>query len=806
MTSLLRLAFRSLAKAPGFTVIAILTLALGISMSTSAFSLANTFMLHTVPYPNSDQLVTIFRTTPQSRNETHAPANALDIRAACKSYASMAIYYLNGTSLAEPGQPAQQIFGINTTHELFSVLGIQPFLGRSFTQEEEQPGKSKVVILTHHAWVRRFGSDPNVINRSLRLDGETYTIIGVLPASFNAPLVWLPGPTEFVRPVTIEPSFLTLRNNAWFNMLGRLKDDVTVDQAQSELNTIASRLAKEYPKDIGTDGLRITDLASATVNDVTRGILWLMVVLSGMVLLIACANLASLQLARAFGRSREYAVRAALGANRRHLMTPLLVESLVLALGGGLLGILLASWTNDLIGRNLFIATESGFDIPVDYHVLVFALLVSLTSGLVFGLAPAWLASRTVVSEAIKEGSRGSTTGRSHQRLKSTLIVGELAAALVLIGVATTFCISMKQFLRREVGWNPDGLFAGYVAMPWTRYTDENQCRNFSRTLLERLSALPGVDRAVLSSGLPVFVLNEQHQLIAEGQAPVSRGQEPLARTISVSSDFFGTLQLPLVQGAFFSANLKPDGPAEIVVNTVFAHRMWPGENPIGKRIRFVDKDSWFTVVGVVGEARMAANLSEPDTRLQAYRPLEQDPQHYLAIALRTSLRPEALAPEVRKIVAGLDADIFVAQAGSLRSSIEQNLTNLKLVAANIGTFAFMGLLISAIGLYGVISQLTAQRTRDIGVRMALGAQYSDILSMILRQGALLLVVSLFVGVPGYFAANSMVHRTMSELPIPGLWLFVLNLLVLAGVAFLACWLPARRAARIDPVIALRAD
>ena len=800
----LRFAFRQLAKSPGFTAVALLTLALGIAMSTSSFSLANTFLLRTVPYPHGDRLVQILRTTPQSLNAPLAPANALDVRTESTSFAGLAFFFGDAASLAEPGQPAQQVFGLSASPALLAVIGIQPSLGRNFTPDEEQPGKSKVVILAHRTWVRRFGSDPGVINRTLRLDGDNYTIVGVLPAHFDAPLVW--GPVEFVRPLTIEKHFLTLRDNAWFRTVARLKDGVSLPQAQSELSTIAARLAKAYPRELGTDGLRVVDLGTASIDDVSRGILWLMVALSGMVLLIACANLASLQLARAFGRTREFAVRSALGAGRFQLMTPLLVESVVLALGGGALGVLLAAWSNDLLGRHLIIGNEPGLLIPLDGHVLTYAFIASLVSGVAFGLAPAWLASRTPASESLKEGARGSTAGRSHQRLKSALIIGELAAALVLIGVATSFTLSVKKFLRRDVGWIPDGLFAGYISLPWNRYNDDAKVRAFSRALLQRLEGLPGVDQAALSDSLPVYAYNVRRNLVAEGQAPVARGREPLAQNAFVSPAFFAALRLPLQQGRLFAASLRAEDPPEVVVNAALARRMWPAGNPIGRRLRFVDNDQWLEVIGVVGDARMTSNLAEPDTRLQVYRPLVQDPQHNLAIILRTSLAPEALAPAVRQAVAALDADMPVAQPDSLRASIERNLANLNLVTANLATFACMGLLISAIGLYGVISQLTAQRTRDIGVRMALGAQYGDILGMILRQGAMLLVVGLVAGMPAYFAASIVLGRMMTELPPPGWWLLGLNLLTLTAVAFIACWLPARRAARLSPVVALRAE
>ncbi len=800
----LRTAFRSLTQSPGFTFVAVVTLALGIGLSTAAFSMANSLLLRTLPYPDGEHLVRIFRTTPQAQTWPLAPANYLDIRDSCTSFAGMAGYCYDSAGLAEPGQPARQITGITATAEFFNVLGVRPVLGRTFLPDEDQPGKGNIIILTHRMWAGRFGSDPAIINRTLRLNAESVTVIGVLPASFAAPLVW--GPAEYVRPLTMWPSNAKERSNAWYSCLARLKPGISLPQAQSELTTVAARLARAYPKEIGTDSLRVVDLHSSNMDGFSRNLIWLVVGLSAAVLLIACANLASLQVARAFGRSREYAIRSALGGARWQLMGPLLLESLLLALMGGLAGLLVGSWTTDLIGRNLLISGDTGFDIPLDRRVLIFTALSALASGLAFGLAPAWLAARAPAGDALKEGSRGTTSGRSHQQLKNGLIVGELALALVLVGVAASFSIGAKTFSHRNNGWQPDGLYSGYIALPYSRYTDDEHCRIFHRSLLERLAAIPGVEHAALTSGLPVYSYSSSRNLVAEGQPAVERGKEPLAQTADISSDYFTTLRIPLKQGAFFPADLKPDGPRLVMVNEALARRFWPGEDPMGKRLRFVEDEQWRQVAGVVGDVGMAVNFNEPETRFHLYLPLVQSPNHFLAIVLRGGLAPDAFRKSVTEAVAGLDSDMPVSQGGSLRRELDTNLANIDVVIANLGTFAVMGVLISALGLYGVISQLTAQRTRDIGVRIALGAQYGDVITMILHQGVRLLVAGAFIGIPVFFVANFGLQRAMPEMRLPGWWVLGTTLLILSATALFACWLPARRAARINPVEALRAE
>lgn len=802
--SALRATFRQLAKSPGFTAVAILTLALGIGLSASSFSMANVFLLRNVPYPDADRLVRIFRTSPQSQNRPHAPGNLLDVRASATSFSAFGLYSGESFALGEPGQPAEQVFGLSVSPGFFEMLGVSPSLGRGFTAAEEEPDQGLVAVLTQRAFVRRYGGDPGALGRRVRLNSQAYTIVGVLPAAFDAPLVW--GTVEFIVPRMIYPANRTERSNAYLHGVARLKPGVTRAQAQTELATLAARLAAEYPKENKGDGLRLVDLHDSNMDGVSRSLLWLMTGLSLTMLLIACANLASLQVARAFGRVREYAVRAALGGTRRQLMLPLLLESLVLAVLGGLGALLVATWSNDLIGRYLRINDEAGFAVPLDWRVFIFAAVTSLVSGLAFGLAPAWLAARSPAAEALKEGSRSSTGGPSHQRLKRTLIVVELALALALVGVAASFGVGAKTFTQREVGWQVDGLFAGYFSMPFNRYPEDARNREFHRALLEKLAALPGVERPVLTTNMPVYSLGRTRPLVIEGQPVPERGQEPVAESCAASADYFTVLRIPLRQGKFFPPGLKADDPLVVIVNESLARKFWPGQDPIGRRVRFADRDQWLEVIGVVADVAMPARLEAPETRLQLYRPLVQAPSRYLTIVLRAAVPPETLAAGVRAAVAALDPDLPVTRAGSIRDDLERSLANLNLVIVNLGLSGGMGLLIAGVGLYGVISQLTAQRTRDIGVRIALGASQRDIMQMILREGGWLLVTGLAIGVPAFYGLNFLLARVMPEMHLPGVWLLAATMLVLGGTTLFACYVPARRAARINPVEALRAE
>jgi predicted permease len=804
MLANLRFAFRQLAKSPGFTVVAVLTLALGIGLSTSSFSTANAFLLRNVPYPGADRLMRIFATSRLTQSGGHAPGNIIDVRAAATSFSAIAIYNYDNYSLGDPGQPAEQVTGLAATANFFDLLGVQPSLGRGFAAGEDEPGKPAVIVLTHRAWVRRYAGDAGVIGRTIRVNAEPYTVIGVLPEQFDAPIVW--GPAEFVMPRTMHPSFSTNRTDTWMQAVARLKPGVNRRQAQAELNTLAARLQQAYPKENDGRGLRVVGLAQSNMDSVSTSLLWLMTGIALAMLLIACANLASLQVARAFGRSREFAIRAALGGGRRQLMSPLMAESMILAAAGGAGGLLVASWSNHILGSLLLINNEPGYAIPIDGRVFAFAAFSSLLSGFAFGLAPAWLASRSPAAEALKEGARGATAGRSHQRLKRTLIVGEVAVALALVSLAAAFGVGARTFVNRQVGWNMDGLFTGFLALPYNPYGDEARSREFYQALLQKLAVIPGVQHAVICTNLPMFAIGPTVPLAIEGQPAEERSRQPLTQVGTVTADYFAALRIPVKAGTVFSPTSTEKDPQVAVINEAFARRFWPGQSPIGRRVRLGDSERVLEIIGVVGDVGMRARLTASETPLQLYRPLVQLQNRYVTLALRAAVAPESLTRSVREAVAALDPDLPVAGAGSLRASYERNLANLNLVIVNLAISAGMGLLIAAVGLFGVISQLTAQRTRDIGVRIALGASRGNIMRLILSEGVRLLVIGIAAGIPAYYALTMVLRGAMPAMRLPGPWLLAVTVGVLAVTMLLACYLPARRAARVDPIVALRAE
>lgn len=803
----LRAALRSLARSYGFTTVAVVTLGLGLGLTASTFSFANAFLLRELPYPDADRLARVFRTSRQSSSRPHAPANLLDIRDSATSFSHVAFFGDTTFALGEPGKAAESVAGMRVTAEFFDVLGVGPELGRGFVPGEDAPGHPDVVVVSHRAWRQRHGGDPGVINRTIRLNGSGHTIIGVLPESFDAPLLW--GQIDYIVPLTLEPGWRAARSRAWLSGVARLRPDVAWHQAQSELDAIAARLAQLYPRENADDGLRLAALHDSGIGEVPRRLMWLMTGVAVAMLLIACANLASLQFARALTRAHEYAVRTALGGSRRQLMEPLLLESLVLALAGGLLGLIVASWTNDLFSRLLPTSDISAVAVTIDTRVVLFAGLATFGSALAFGLAPAWLASRCSAAEALKAGVRSSTPSRSHQRLKHALLVGQLALALVLVGTSAALGLGARTFLQRDLGWEPDGLFVAYLTLAGDRYTTSEAKRAIHAQLLERLTALPGVERATLARKLPINALDSglrTTRFVVERQEPYEDGREPAAEVDAVSPEFFATLQIPLVQGSLFSTAVRADDPPVAIVNRSFAERFWPGESPVGRRVRLVPGDTWIEVVGVVGDVRMALRLDRPETRLQLYRPLAQAPAESTTLAVRSRLGAESLATDIRQVLAGLDADLSLANPGPLRLGIERSFSRINLVVINLAISAGLSLLLAALGLFGVMSQLAVQRTRDIGVRLALGATTRSILRLVFRDAAKVFAGSAVLGVPLHLALSAVIRHVMPEMPIPGTWLIVANVAFLGATVLVASWMPARRAARTDPLTALRCE
>jgi predicted permease len=793
-------ALRRLARSPGFTIVSVVMLALGIGMSTSTFSITNGVLLSRMPFPDSERLMRIYGTSARSQMMKHSPGNFLDIRAAATSFSSIVGCNDVEDNLSRPGEPPENQWGIAVTANFLPTLGIQPRMGRGFAPDQDRPGKGDVILLTDSLWRRQFGGDPGILGQTLRVGPGMRTVIGILPPSFDHTLLWYG--CGYLYPLTLWGPYANQRSDHWISIFGRLKDGVSLSTAQAELATLASRLDHDHPAENGLGGLRATGLAASYVDGSDRKIYWLVVGLAVLVLSIACSNLASVQLARAFGRSHEFSVRKALGADRFSLMAPLLAESLLLTLAGGILGLALAYWCNRLIERYF----TGDLTLAIDGTVLSFAALASVLTGLVFGLAPAWLATRVSVGDALKEGSRGSTSSRAQRRLKCSLVVGQIALALVLVSSALSFGIAVRMFMNRDLGWRQDNLVSCVILPPVGTYGERPRSVTLMRNLEARLRQIPGVANVSITDEVPIYGYPDTRNLIVEGAPRLPPGQEPLVFVDKVTANYFGTLEIPLMQGRTFPERYKIGDPAHVIVNEAMARRYWPGRSPLGKRVRLTNVPGWDEVVGVVGNVNMSSDFDAPATDLQMYRGMGTASNALYTLILATSLPAAALDKPVRKVVAGEDPDIVVEEVAGVAENRRRIFQGNDLITISLGSFAFVGFLIAMIGLYGVISQLTAQRSREIGIRMALGADPRAVIRLVLSQGAGLILSGVAAGLIGAVAVNLFYRQTMPELRLPDGLLQAGIAVVLGAVGLFACLLPARRAGATDPVVALREE
>lgn len=793
----LRFAFRRLAKSPGFSVVAVLMIALGIGLSTSAFSITNCLLLQPPPFPHPEELVRVFRTSTRSKIAWLSPANFLYVRQNATSFSSVATFVPHPRNVTEKGHPPDPEPGLFVTANFLTTLGIQPILGRGFTPDEEQPGKPNVLLLTQSYWQRRFGGDPTVIGRTLRLGFDEATVIGVLP-DFAGPSPWY-GAAWVTQEYIYQNN--PNRDAFWFELVGRLKPGVTHAQAQAELSTLAARIDHDYPRENQDDGMVLLGLSGSDIAASQKRLYWLSTGLSTLVLLIACANLASLQLARALGRASEFAIRVSLGARRLDLMLPLLIESSVLTLAGTASGLLLSSWTNRLVSHLFW----NDVPIPLDGRVLGFALAVSVVTGAVFGLAPAWLSARGSTEQALRGHSRAST-GVAQHRFKHALVVAQLASALVLVSAAVSLGVAVRDTINRNLGWQPAGLFGAFVNINMGAYDDNGVKVRFLTRLRDGAARIPGVDGATLATQEPFYGYFKEEQVQIEGRAAEVAGRNIPVQATAVDPDYFRLLQIPLRTGTLFPPGIKIGDPDVIVINETAARHFWPGEDAVGKRLRLDDDGNWSMVIGVVGDVRMADGFDRPYSTFQVYRAITQFPNIHDSLIVKSQLPPEALVAPLRKVLADIDPDLMLQAMGAIATNHDQRFSQAKLTIVTLGSFAFVGLLIALLGLYGVITQLTLQRHREIGIRIALGATYAAVMRLIFSQGIRLLVWGTGLGLLGAALVAQVYHRTMPELQLPGARFEAGVTFLLCVAGLLACYLPARRASRIDPVVALRAD
>lgn len=796
----MKIALRQLLKAPGFTVVALFTLALGIGANTSAFTVLNHLIFGSQPYPEPERMVQIWSTTPQYQNGNLSPGDFCDFREQNTTFAHLSVYYVNfQKSLAIPGHTPERSTAMAVTADFFPILGLAPELGRTFTPED-QAQHSPVVVISHGYWQKQLAGDPDVLGRTLRFDGQTVTVIGVMPPVLDDARLWN-GRLDLWHLDPFEAN-RQVRDKAWYSLIGRLKPGVTIDQAQAEVKSIAARLARDYPKTNDQRGARAERFAPESLSEVGHTLTWLIMALSATVLLIACVNLANLQLVRATGRAREYAIRLALGASRTQLVRQMLAESLLLALAGGALGLLVAHWGNS------YFAAFLDVPLPLNGRVLTYALLASALTGLASGLIPAWLGSRSNLQTALKQSGRGSTADRSRHRLRHSLIVIELALTLALLTGAGFFIRGLQRIVDRELHWRPDNVLTGYFELPYAAYGDEPNVRHevFTEKFLAALRQLPGVDHAAISIGTAAFGPSAVQQVLVEGQTPPPKGQEPFATVCRVTPDYFETYGIRLLQGRNFAGSDRVGAPPVAIISQAMASKLWPGENPLGKRFRDVNQPGWQEVVGVVNDVVAGSDFIGSFPPCHIYQAWAQQSTRFPTFSLHAASDPRALGDSVRKALASIEPDLAITQLSTAHEVLDSYLSGFSLVRRTLAFLAGLGLLLSAVGIYGVIANLTAERTQEVGVRMALGAQHGDVIWLFLRNGILLAVLGTVIGLGLSFALLQILAKSLALVPGNDPWTVVALAVVLSGTALLACWLPARRATKVDPVVALRAD
>jgi putative ABC transport system permease protein len=798
----IKYSLRSLRKRPGFFIVAVVTLALGIGGSTAIFTVVNAALVRGLPYRASNELYHLWERTPQKeygKREFSYP-DYQDYQQNTV-FEGLAAYSGVGAILSGAGEP-ESLAAVRANANFFNVLGVQPILGRTFQTDEDKQGGPKVTILTYGLWQRRFGGDAGIVGRALTINGESYTVIGVLPQTFQFALrpndLWLPyQPTQ---------NQLTRRFMHGTNLIGRLKAGVSVDQAQSELAVISGRIEQQYRDSHANTKATMNPLQEEVVGAV-RPILFVLLAAVGFVLLIACANVASLLLTRALARQKEVAIRAALGANRWRVIRQLLTESVLLSVIGGVAGLSIAYWGTPALVAALPQAQLAAMpflkSLQLDVNILAFSFGLSLLTGVLFGLVPALQSSRLDLNEVLKEGGRNSSATAGH-RLRSAMVVSEIALAVVLLIGAGLLMKSLYRLLETNVGFKTDNLLTMTVILPTKKYTEDAQNINFNDQLRERVAAMPGVNGTGTVNILPLNGGNTT-RFYVEGDPVPQPGQEVEANIRTVNDSYFQTLGVPLLAGRLFDATDKADGQSVVIIGKSVADRVFAGSNPIGRKLKYAAFDgAGDLIVGVVGDVKITG-LDQPIMPV-LYYPFRQNASIFSNLVVRTNSDPTALAAAVRNEIRTLEPEAAILNVNSMDQMISQTPASFmrKFPALVISIFAGVALLLASIGIYGVVSYSVSQQTHFIGVRMALGASPSDILKMVMKQGLWLALLGVGIGVGAAFGLMRLLKDLLFGVTTTDVTTFAVVSGTLFVVALLACYLPARRATKVDPLVALR--
>ena len=808
----MRYGARVLLKSPGFTLVAVLTLALGIGANTAIFSVLNFVLLRPLEYSNPDQLVMVWeRNLKKGFSESPTSfGNFIDFRDSVKSIELAAFTDANFNVMG--GDQPERVAGLRVSANLFSVLGTNPMHGRWFAPQEDKPGAGHVLILSYGLWQRSFGGNPNLVNQAVQLNSQSYTVVGIMPPNFKFPPsfsarnsgteetlinadLWVPLTTDDV------PLVRDIRN---LKMIGRLKPGVTPQQAQAEINAIASRLDKDYPDVNAGIESHVIPLREQVTGDISLA-LWVLTAAVGLVLLIACANVANLLLAKATSRQKEIAIRAAIGATRLRILRQLLTESVLLGVLGGLFGLLFA-----IIGARTLIAFAT-VNIPrlkdfgFDPKVLLFTLVISLITSLVFGLAPGVAASKPNLNEALKEGGRSSSGGAARNKLRSALVVLELALAVVLV---TASGLMFRSFLRLQgvnPGFNPANVLTLEIELPEATYKADQQQRLFQQQLLQKIRTIPGVVNAATVDNLPFSGNAFNSSFTIEGRPIPPVTERPRAYYRVVSPDYFSTMGIQVNRGNQFTDRDTADVPGIAIINDVAARKFWPGEEPLGKKIkrgRPESKNPWVTIVGIVGSGNQNSlrEIAQPEI----YTPYLQNASRTFTLVTRTSVDPRTLAASIRKEVWATDKDLPVSNMKLMNELISNSVAQPRFYVILLSVFAGLALVLAAVGVYGVMSYSVTLRTRDIGIRMALGARPADIFKHIVGQALLLALIGLGIGIVLAITSTRVMSSLLYGINATDPLTLVATSLMLLAVALLASYVPARRATKVDPMVALR--
>ncbi|HKG48225.1 MAG TPA: ABC transporter permease [Pyrinomonadaceae bacterium] len=798
----LRYAVRLQRKNPGFTIVAVIALALGIGANTAIFSVVNTVLLRPLPYKDPERLVMVWEDASRHGypRDTPAAANYVDWRDQNQVFESMAAIADTSFNLTGAGDP-ERLEGRRVSANLFPLLGVDPQIGRVFTAAEDQPGAQRVVLLSYALWQRRFGGDPNIVGRALTLNGESHVVVGVMPARFQLPSsddqAWVP--IAFTQQETGN------RGRHYLQVLARLKPGVSLTQAQSEMSTIAARLQQQYPQFNTELGAAVQPLQEHLVGDIKPALLILLGAV-GLVLLIACANVANLLLARAAVRQKEIAVRVALGARRWRLIRQFLTESVLLSTLGGLVGLAIAYGGLVLLKAFIPENISQAREISIDLKVLGFTFLVSVVTGVVFGLAPAVQAARFNQIDTLKEGGRDAATGGGGKVLRGLLVTAEVAISLVLLIGAGLLINSFLRLRNVDPGFRPDNLLTMKIVLPEPKYAEIERRSAFYTDLIQRVQSLAGVRSAAVTTNLPLYRQGNSIGISIEGQPAPPPGQERIVVTRIISPGYFDTMGIPLLRGRQLTDQDTETTPNAVVISETMARRYWPGEDAIGKRIaagRVRSPEDWIQVVGVVKDVRQFELTAEP--RPQMYLSYRQagffDPRD---LVVKTDVDPSSLAATVRKAVWEIDKDQPVSNIQTMEAILADSIARQRFSMLLLAIFAAVALVLAGVGIYGVMSYSVAQRTHEIGIRMALGAQTGAVLKLAVGYGMKLVIAGIVIGLIAAFALTRVMSTLLFGVTATDPATFTLISLLLIAVAALASYVPARRATRVNPIIALR--